>query len=202
MLQFTCKWPGRDPPAAGRRWNIAGQWLPPLPGTSYPVRRAGSHGGPPAFYDGAGLSQCLLCPVAGHVGGGDIPCVERADQHAGRDVGVCRVRQFPAADAVWRGSSGGQRGRGCSAALTRRAWARPAASRRPRRPGWPCCGTGGARQALSCARRLLPTRGTSRRSRPRGAVARLLPGSPGPARGFSAAPQGGRRQVSLHILRR
>jgi hypothetical protein len=37
MLQFTCKWPGRDPPAAGRRWKIAGQWLPPLPGTSYPV---------------------------------------------------------------------------------------------------------------------------------------------------------------------
>ena len=35
------------------------------------------------------MPQGLFCPVIGYVGGGDIPCVERADQHAGEDVRVC-----------------------------------------------------------------------------------------------------------------
>ncbi len=35
------------------------------------------------------MPQGPFCPVIGYVGGGDIPCVERADQHAGEDVRVC-----------------------------------------------------------------------------------------------------------------
>ena len=35
------------------------------------------------------VPQGLFCPVIGYLGGGDVPCVERADQHAGEDVRVC-----------------------------------------------------------------------------------------------------------------